>query len=159
MQFFYLGLKKWPGAPRPTQLAERPGVPATIASTSQAPLDLLQQGTRGAMAARELQEDINVERGLRTQVLGTSRAAKAGAGVVPVIDMSESPETVTEAMWNAASTVGFFTLKNHGISQAAIEEAFAASADFFAQEQPAKKEQSPFAAHLCLAGRVVSAQQ
>jgi isopenicillin N synthase-like dioxygenase len=100
------------------------------------------------MAARELQEDINVERGLRTQVLGTSRAAKAGAGVVPVIDMSESPETVTEAMWNAASTVGFFTLKNHGISQAAIEEAFAASADFFAQEQPAKKEQSPFAAHL-----------
>ena len=98
--------------------------------------------------ANTLTEDINVERGLRTAVLGTTREARAGAGIVPVIDMTDEPEKVTAAMWEAASTVGFFTLKNHGIPKATIDAAFEASGEFFAQDREVKTEQSPFAAHL-----------
>lgn len=54
---------------------------------------------------------------------------------VPQIDLSDfqrrKPE-ITEALWQAATGIGFFQLKNHGIADALVEEAFSASTRFFA---------------------------
>ena len=49
-------------------------------------------------------------------------------------------------MWEAATSVGFFTVTNHGVPEAAIEAAFDASAGFFARPLEDKHEASPFAA-------------
>jgi isopenicillin N synthase-like dioxygenase len=53
---------------------------------------------------------------------------------IPQIDMSNfkarKPE-IAEALWEAATGIGFFQLTNHGIPQALVDEAFEAAADFF----------------------------
>ena len=93
-----------------------------------------------------LSEDIGVERSLRDNTaLGFSAARK---GCVPTIDMSADDATAAAEMWEAATTVGFFTLINHGIPQETIEKAFSASAGFFARDRDEKYAASPFAAHL-----------
>ena len=92
--------------------------------------------------------DVEIERALGATEMGWSRVAKEGAGRVPVIDLSADPEKVRQQMWDAATTVGFFTVVNHGIAAATIEEAFAVSAEFFAREREAKHADSPFAPHL-----------
>lgn len=51
-------------------------------------------------------------------------------------------------MWDAAASVGFFTVVNHGIPAAAIEDAFGSSREFFARDREVKHAESPFAAHL-----------
>ena len=54
---------------------------------------------------------------------------------VPQIDMSNffsRKREITEALWMAATEIGFFQLTHHGIPQELIDDAFAMSADFFA---------------------------
>ena len=57
---------------------------------------------------------------------------------VPVIDLDnwdltdEQWDAKAEEFWDAATTIGFFQLKNFGITRAEIEDAFATSARFFA---------------------------
>ena len=100
------------------------------------------------MAQLGVAEDVSIERALRTSTTGTTREATGGAGVVPTIDMSDSPDKVAEQMWEAASTVGFFTVINHGIPKETVDRAFSSSADFFAKDKDTKLAASPFAAHL-----------
>ena len=90
-----------------------------------------------------------MEKSLRWSGLGSAPAAVDDGTIVPVIDLS-NPETaeVTEQLWKAATNVGFFVVTGHGIPQPLIDEAFAASATFFAQPIKDKQDQSPFAAHL-----------
>lgn len=60
---------------------------------------------------------------------------------IPQIDMSDffnrKPE-ITEALWNAATGIGFFQLTNHGIPQSLIDEAFWLSEKFFDLPQDTK---------------------
>jgi len=84
--------------------------------------------------------EVAIERGLLSSGLG---AMEAGEGNAPVIDML-SPNCA-DAMWDAANQVGFFTVINHGIAESEIQEAFAASHDFFALPREAKEQQAPFA--------------
>ena len=62
---------------------------------------------------------------------------------IPQIDMSDfsrrKPE-ITEALWQAATDIGFFQLTNHDIPQALIDEAFDASAAFFALPSETKEQ-------------------
>jgi tRNA(Arg) A34 adenosine deaminase TadA len=98
-------------------------------------------GSNGSQA----NADIEVERSLFTSGLGSAAAAKAGDYSVPVIDMSTGSDAeIAEQLWQAATTVGFFSLTGHGIPQSDIDAAFGASAAFFAQSQSEKDAQSPF---------------
>jgi len=64
--------------------------------------------------------------------------------IIPIIDMSTSTkEDVSEQMWNAARTVGFFTIINHGIEVNDIDSIFELSKEFFDQS-PDNKKQYPF---------------
>ena len=65
---------------------------------------------------------------------------------MPVIDL-ERPDAA-EAMWAAATSVGFFTVTNHGVPDELIENAFASSKQFFARDLDAKQRESPFAPQL-----------
>lgn len=98
-------------------------------------------GSNGSQA----NADIEVERSLFTSGLGAAAAAKSGDYSVPVIDMSKGTDVeLAEQLWQAATTVGFFSLTGHGIPQSEIDAAFGASAAFFAQPQSEKDAQSPF---------------
>ena len=88
--------------------------------------------------------DVELERSLRTSTTGTTRHASAKN--VPVIDLNQ-PDAA-EAMWAAATTVGFFTVTNHGVPDELIENAFASSKQFFARDLDAKQRESPFAPQL-----------
>lgn len=60
---------------------------------------------------------------------------------VPIIDMGDfhvrQPE-IADQLWQAATEVGFFQLKNHGISDALTDAAFAQSQAFFGQPAEVK---------------------
>ena len=86
-------------------------------------------------------DDVNLERGLRATM-----TRDASTGRVPVIDMSA--DDAGARMWDAATTVGFFTVVNHGVDEETISAGFAASRAFFAQDQGEKERQSPFAPRL-----------
>lgn len=91
--------------------------------------------------------DIAVERSLFTSGIGA--AASSSDFTVPVIDMAKgSDEEIAEQLWKAATTVGFFSVVNHGISQETIDDAFGVSQQFFALPQQEKEEASPFAREL-----------
>ncbi|KAJ1631130.1 hypothetical protein T492DRAFT_998274 [Pavlovales sp. CCMP2436] len=85
------------------------------------------------------QAEIETEHNLKS--IGS---AEVGTGSVPVVDMSLDDVTISSSMLTAAAEVGFFTLLNHGVSEEAIEEAFGASARFFAQPKEAKEAQAPW---------------
>ncbi|MCT8997523.1 isopenicillin N synthase family dioxygenase [Chelativorans intermedius] len=54
---------------------------------------------------------------------------------VPRIDMSDyegRKQEIADALWTAATEIGFFQLVNHGIPQEQVDEAFAMSERFFA---------------------------
>ncbi|QPM88816.1 isopenicillin N synthase family dioxygenase [Pseudooceanicola algae] len=62
---------------------------------------------------------------------------------IPQIDMSDyfnRKEEITEALWNAATEIGFFQLYNHGIPQDLIDEAFWLSGEFFDLPADAKAQ-------------------
>ena len=84
-------------------------------------------------------QDIAVEASLKTTGLGS--AVVVDDGVVPTIDLRS--DKAAEELWKAATQVGFFSVIGHGIPQSTIDEAFGASADFFAQPLEEKKKQSP----------------
>lgn len=53
---------------------------------------------------------------------------------IPQIDMSDffnRKSEITDALWTAATEIGFFQLFNHGIPESLIDEAFEMSARFF----------------------------
>ncbi len=53
---------------------------------------------------------------------------------IPQIDMSDfhaRRDQITAELWDAATDIGFFQLKNHGIPQSLIDDAFERSAAFF----------------------------
>ena len=79
--------------------------------------------------------DVDIERSLRSSATGTTRSAADGAGRVPVIDMSQSD--AAEAMWAAATTVGFFTVVNHGVAVLAAANCVAGVAELSAAREPA----------------------
>jgi isopenicillin N synthase-like dioxygenase/tRNA(Arg) A34 adenosine deaminase TadA len=86
-------------------------------------------------------QDIAVEASLKETGLGS--AAVVDDGVVPVIDMSLSDEEVSKQLWEAATTVGFFSVVNHGIDQSLVDAAFGSATQFFGQSVEDKKAQSP----------------
>jgi isopenicillin N synthase-like dioxygenase/tRNA(Arg) A34 adenosine deaminase TadA len=94
-----------------------------------------------APASKSAQDDIAVEASLKETGLGS--AAVFDDGVVPVIDMSLSDEEVTKQLWEAANTVGFFSVINHGIDQSLVDAAFGSAGLFFGQSIEDKKAQSP----------------
>ena len=62
---------------------------------------------------------------------------------IPVIDMGDyraRREEIAQALWQAATEIGFFQLKNHGIPQPLIDEAFALSERFFDLPQEVKAQ-------------------
>jgi isopenicillin N synthase-like dioxygenase/tRNA(Arg) A34 adenosine deaminase TadA len=92
-------------------------------------------------------KDIAVEASLFTSGLGA--AASSSDLVVPIIDMNiGTDDEIAQALWDAATTVGFFTLINHSIPSELIDAAFDTSAHFFAQAQEEKELQSPYARNL-----------
>lgn len=62
---------------------------------------------------------------------------------IPVIDMNAPKETIVYQMWNAAQSVGFFSVINHGIPQEDIDSIFRVSREFFDQS-PSEKNRYPF---------------
>ena len=89
--------------------------------------------------------DVDIERSLRSGH-GHDAPRSGRQKRVPVIDMSQSD--AAEAMWAAATSVGFFTVTNHGVPDELIENAFASSKQFFARDLEAKQRESPFAPQL-----------
>lgn len=87
-------------------------------------------------------DDVEMERRLRD---GFGSAAST-AGSVPVIDMRSSD--VADELWEAATTVGFFTVVNHGLPSSTIENAFDESRKFFELPLDVKKAASPYEASL-----------
>ena len=62
---------------------------------------------------------------------------------VPCIDFSDYQERrpeIADALWSAATEVGFFQLVNHGIPRVQIDEAFAMSERFFALPKQVKAQ-------------------
>lgn len=60
---------------------------------------------------------------------------------IPQIDMSDHAarfEEIADALWEAATTIGFFQLVGHGIPQSQIDEAFDLSEAFFALPEDVK---------------------
>ena len=54
---------------------------------------------------------------------------------VPVVDLADFDARraeIADELWAAATDIGFFQLRNHGIPTALVDEAFAAAAGFFA---------------------------
>lgn len=95
-------------------------------------------------------DDIAVERALFSSGFGAAAACQDGSVRVPVIDLgpTQSDEEISNKVMEAANTIGFFTVVNHGIPQELIQEAFRSSAEFFAQPKENKESGSPFARHL-----------
>ena len=85
-------------------------------------------------------DDVALERSLRDN---SHAVAAASARTVPVIDLASA--NAADAMWEAATTVGFFTLKNHGLPQELVDAAFQNSSEFFARPRAEKDADSPFA--------------
>lgn len=88
--------------------------------------------------------EIELERSL----LARGSAAADIDATIPVIDMSQPDEAVAAEMWEAASSVGFFTVVGHGIPQEVIERSFGVAQDFFSLSQEEKESASPFAQQL-----------
>lgn len=88
--------------------------------------------------------EVALERSLKSSGVGAKAATGYG---VPVIDLRhpDGDAAVTAALWDAATSVGFFTVVNHGIDLDLIDAQFAAAEAFFAQPLATKEAQSPYA--------------
>jgi len=76
-----------------------------------------------------------------------ARARSVPESAIPVIDLgarSDDSSTVyrelADAFLNAAQTVGFFYVRNHGVGAPLIEETFALAREFFSREESAKAQ-------------------
>jgi isopenicillin N synthase-like dioxygenase len=63
---------------------------------------------------------------------------------IPVVDLSLPADHCAEALWEAATTYGFFTVINHDISQEAVDAVFSCSEQYFQHPSLEKKSDSPF---------------
>merc|ERR1712151_186732 len=63
---------------------------------------------------------------------------------VPVIDLSLPADVCAEALWEASTQHGFFTVINHGIPQDYVDALFSSSEQYFEQPCSEKKTGSPF---------------
>ncbi len=90
--------------------------------------------------------DVALERSLRGSATGTAEAAHGCE--IPTIDLAADEVQAAAAIWEAATTVGFFSVINHGIESALIDRCFESSALFFAGDIDAKKTASPFAPNM-----------
>ena len=73
-----------------------------------------------------------------------AEASTLDASSLPLVDVSASlgtddPSAVADALFEAATDVGFFYLVGHGIDPALTARAFAAARDFFALPETAKR--------------------
>lgn len=62
---------------------------------------------------------------------------------IPQIDLSnfrQRKQEIADELWLAATDIGFFQLKNHGINSTLIDEAFIASEAFFALPEEVKSQ-------------------
>ncbi|MCK7596815.1 hypothetical protein M0G74_05965 [Microbulbifer sp. CAU 1566] len=68
---------------------------------------------------------------------------EAESSIIPLIDLSDFEqrrEEITEALWQAATEVGFFQLSNHGIPLQHIQKTFRLSEEFFALDTGEKQQ-------------------
>ena len=63
--------------------------------------------------------DVDIERSLRSSATGTTRSARTAPAACRSSTSSQSD--AAEAMWAAATSVGFFTVTNHGVPDELIE--------------------------------------
>ncbi len=71
------------------------------------------------------------------------RGLEAETSHIPLIDVSDFENRraeITEALWQAATQVGFFQLENHGIALGDIQNTFKLSEQFFALDASAKQQ-------------------
>eukprot|EP00980_Cylindrotheca_fusiformis_P024288 scaffold11714_cov153-Cylindrotheca_fusiformis.AAC.2 len=95
-----------------------------------------------AISSNPRSEESERERAL---LLQGPEAAIESEDSVPIIDFSLPKDHVVEAMWKAATDVGFFTIINHGIQQDDVDSLFQVSETFFSTlSQTEKASQSPF---------------
>jgi len=92
--------------------------------------------------------EVELERGLAVSGLGAADLAADGAAAVTVVDVSGPEEEVARALWEAASTLGFFIVVGHGFPQELTDRAFEISRQFFAQRREDKEGQSPHSSEL-----------
>ena len=102
------------------------------------------------LAARSaaVDADVALERSLFASGVGGAESSADASARVPVIDLSLDDAACAAALWEAATTVGFFTVVNHGIPSELVDAAFASSRDFFALPRAQKEAASPFAPQL-----------
>jgi len=108
--------------------------------------DILKAAKAFAGKMASVAADVALERSLRDTAAGTAEAAHGCE--IPTIDLAGDEAEVATAIWDAAKTVGFFSVINHGIDAALIDSCFDSSAAFFARDLDAKKAASPFAPQL-----------
>ena len=70
---------------------------------------------------------------------GTETTAR-GIRRVDLADFDRRKAVITEELWEAATDAGFFQIFNHGIGQADVDRAFAASRAFFALPEETKAQ-------------------
>jgi isopenicillin N synthase-like dioxygenase len=97
---------------------------------------------RMAPASRDLLDKISIE-------LACEEALKHAPELqeertVPVIDLSRSDEECADAIWQAAEEIGFFKLKNHGITEREIEEMFQLDEQLMKLPREVKEARFPF---------------
>lgn len=100
---------------------------------------------RGGMQNSELDE-VGLERSLRNTTFGYGKAK--ASNLIPVIDLSKDDKSIEQDIWEAASTLGFFTIINHGIPTEIIDSTFRISQEFFSQDIEAKRKQSPYSKNM-----------
>ena len=120
---------------------------AAAAATAAAAVASSETEPNTSTTATASNEDIDTERNLFASGLGSEPARRDENAVkVPIIDISKDRDEtiVADELFQAATTVGFFTVINHGISSQLIQETFSVSAEFFSQTPETKTKQSPF---------------
>ncbi len=73
-----------------------------------------------------------------TRIGGIGAEAAHQVALIDLSDFEARQAQIADALWQAATTLGLFQLTGHGIPLAQIEEAFALSEAFFAQDEAAK---------------------
>lgn len=88
-----------------------------------------------------MQNDINLKEIDREKTYGDY--GKEVEREIPQIDFSDFRQrktAITDELWQAATGIGFFQIKNHGINNTLIDDAFTASEQFFSLPQDVKSK-------------------
>ena len=79
--------------------------------------------------------EVQLEASLRGDAAASSLAE---GGTVPTVDLHQAADVCAREMWDAAHSIGFFSVVNHDIPQRLVDAAFDASAGFFSLPLEAK---------------------